>query len=218
MTAPQIIAIDGTAASGKGTLARKLAADLGFAHLDTGKLYRYVGWAVMDAGGDPADEKAAIAAAKAMNFGFDPAALDNPALTTDAAGQAASKVAAMPVVRDLLFDYQRNFARNAAPGAILDGRDIGTVICPDAAVKFYVDADQEIRAQRRHKELQNRGLLVTYDAVLADMRERDARDMGRADAPLKPADDAVIIDTTHLNADEAFDKVRTLARQRLGIS
>lgn len=217
MTNP-IIAIDGTAASGKGTLARRLAQDLGFAHLDTGRLYRYVGWAVLQAGGDPADEKAAIATAAAMKDRFDPQALADEALGSDAAGQAASKVAAIPDVRLLLLDYQRHFTKTARPGAILDGRDIGTVICPDATLKLYVDADQPVRAQRRHKELQNRGLLVTYDAVLADMRERDARDMGRADAPLKPADDAVIIDTTHMNADEAFEKVRRLARQRLGIS
>ncbi|MBU0859424.1 MAG: (d)CMP kinase [Alphaproteobacteria bacterium] len=216
MTQNRVIAIDGTAASGKGTLARKLAAALDLPHLDTGKLYRYVGFAILTNGDDPAHEKTAVTAALTLRADMDPKTLMNPGLMSDEVGQAASKVAAIPGVRAALFELQRHFAAQPG-GAILDGRDIGTVICPDAALKLYVDATPEIRAERRHKELQNRGLLVTYDAVLDDMRERDARDTGRAEAPLKPADDAVIIDTTQMNADEAFDEALKLARQRLGV-
>lgn len=215
MTDP-VIAIDGTAASGKGTLARRLAEALGLPHLDTGKLYRYVGLSVLRAGGDPGDRLAAEAAVMVIVQALDPKNLSDPELMTDAAGQAASKVATMNGVRKALLGYQKRFAAQPG-GAVLDGRDIGTVICPEAPLKLFVDASPEIRAQRRHKELQNRGLLVKYDAVLADMRERDARDSGRATAPMKPAADAVVIDTTDMNADEAFAFVRKLAREKLGI-
>ena len=213
---PPVIAIDGTAASGKGTLARKLATALNLPHLDTGKLYRYVGLSILKTGGDPGDRETAEAAVMVIVQAMDPKNLSDPALMSDEAGQAASKVATMTKVRKSLMHYQRRFATQAG-GAILDGRDIGTVICPNAPLKLFVDASAEIRAQRRHKELQNRGLTVMYDAVLADMRERDARDRERATAPMKPAPDAVIIDTTNMNADEAFAFVRNLARERLGI-
>lgn len=212
----RIIAIDGTAASGKGTLARRLAAALDLPYLDTGKLYRYVGYRLLAAGLAPEDEEAAIEAAAAARAGIDQNILQSEALMSDEAGQAASKVGAIPAVRQILFTMQREFATQPG-GAILDGRDIGTVICPEALLKLYVDAAIAIRAERRHKELQNRGIFDTYDAVLATMRERDARDKERADAPMKPADDAVIIDTTDMNADEAFETALALARQRLGM-
>jgi cytidylate kinase len=198
-----IIAIDGPAASGKGTLARRLADHLGLAYLDTGLLYRAVGMAVVDAGGDPSDADAAAAAARRL----DPEALRNPALRLDEAGQAASKVAAIPAVRAALLDFQRDFARHppgGARGAVLDGRDIGTVVWPDADHKLFVTASLEKRAERRLKELLARGVATIQEAVLQEMRERDARDSGRSVAPLVPAPDALILDTTELDADQAF--------------
>lgn len=198
-----IIAVDGPAASGKGTLARRLAQHYGYAHLDTGRLYRAVGMAVLRAGGDPADAAAAAAAARAL----DPRAVDDPELAGDDAAQAASKVAAIPEVRQALLALQQDFARNppdAAAGAVLDGRDIGTVVCPDADFKLFVTADVEVRAERRHKELLNRGEPSIYARVLQDLKERDARDSGRDIAPLKPADDAVVLDTSGMDADAVF--------------
>jgi cytidylate kinase len=198
-----IIAIDGPAAAGKGTLARRLAAELDLAYLDSGALYRAVGWAVLRAGGDPADPDAAIAAAEAL----DPTQTADPALRTDAVADAASKVAAIPGVRRALLDFQRRFA--AAPpdgkaGAVLDGRDIGTVVCPDADVKLFVTAAVEERARRRVKELLERGEKAIYGAVLQEMQDRDARDRDRDVAPLRPAEDAIVIDTTDLDADAAL--------------
>jgi cytidylate kinase len=195
-----IVAVDGPAASGKGTLARRLAEHLGFAHLDTGKLYRAVGHAVLSAGGDPEDAAAAARAAKALTAD----ALDDPALLGDAAAAAASKVAAMPCVRDALLEFQQAFAANppgGAAGAVLDGRDIGTVVCPNAEVKLFVTADVAIRAARRHKELIGRGETSIYARVLQDLKERDARDSNRAVAPLRAARDAKILDTSALDAD-----------------
>jgi cytidylate kinase len=198
-----IVAVDGPSASGKGTLARRLAAALGFAFLDTGLLYRAVGAAVLAAGGDPADPAAALAAARDLDL----SALDPTALRREAAGQAASVVAVIPEVRAALRDLQRRFA--AAPpgrkaGAVLDGRDIGTVVCPQAEVKIFLTASAEARARRRHKELLERGEASIYARVLAEMRERDRRDSERAAAPLKPATDAEILDTTDLDAEETF--------------
>lgn len=201
----KIIAIDGPAASGKGSLARRLAQELGFAYLDTGVLYRAVGRAVLDAGGNPDDEVVAVAAARALNISADD--LQNPVLRSDESGQAASKVARFPDVRGALFDFQKNFASRPQAGyggVILDGRDIGTVICPDADVKLFVTATTQERSKRRHLELQSRGIETSYEAVLADMKERDARDSDRDAAPLKPADDAHILDTTTMDADEVF--------------
>ncbi len=198
-----IIAVDGPAASGKGTLARRLAEHYGLAHLDTGRIYRAVGLAVLRAGGDPADAASAEAAARAL----DPAALDDPAIAGDEAAQAASKVAAIPAVREALLAFQRAFATHppgGAAGAVLDGRDIGTVVCPGADCKFFVTASAEIRAERRHKELLNRGEASIYARVLQDLRERDARDSARNVAPLKPADDAIVLDTSDMDADAAF--------------
>ncbi len=198
-----IITVDGPAGSGKGTLARHLAAHLGYAHLDTGKLYRAVGLAVLQAGASPDDPEAAIATARAL----DPCEIGDQALSSDQAAQAASKVAAVPAVRAILLDFQRDFARNPpgqARGAVLDGRDTGTIVCPDAEVKFYVTAAAEIRADRRHRELLARGEPSIYSTALADIRARDRRDMTRAVAPLRPAADAVLIDTSEFDADAVF--------------
>jgi cytidylate kinase len=194
-----IIALDGPAASGKGTLARRIARELGYAHLDTGKLYRAVGMAVLRRGGDPSDATAAEAAARAL----DPDTLDDPELAGDEAAQAASRVSAIPAVRAALLDMQRAFAARS-PGAVLDGRDIGTVVCPDADIKLYVIASDEIRAQRRHKELLDRGKASIYARVLQDLKERDARDSARSVAPMKPAEDAMVLDTTALDAEAAY--------------
>ena len=196
MIAPFTIAIDGTFASGKGTLAKRLAAHYGLAHLDTGKLYRAVARDVLAAGVsvDDADQAAQIASR------IDATTLDDPYLKSGEIGAAASKVSVHSPVRQALFEFQRDFA---ARGAVLDGRDIGTVICPDAMVKLFVDADPEVRATRRFEELQGYGEDVTLQKVLADLNERDHRDMNRAIAPLKPAADAHLLDTTHLSIDAA---------------
>ena len=206
-----IIAIDGPAAAGKGTLAQNLAKHFSYAFLDTGRLYRAVGYAVLQAGADPSDEAAAAKQARA----FDPKSinqiLSNPALRDEATGNAASKVAAIPAVREALLQLQRDFAEHPffedgtpAKGAVLDGRDIGTVVCPSADVKFFVTASAEVRADRRFKELQEAGKTADYDKILADIKERDKRDSERATAPLKPAADAYVLDTSHLNAVQAF--------------
>jgi len=200
-----IIAVDGPAAAGKGTLARRLALALNLAYLDTGALYRAVGLSVLRAGGDPADEETAVDAAENLDRGI----LDDPELRGDAAASAASKVAAIPAVRKVLLAFQRDLAANppdGKQGAILDGRDIGTVVCPKADVKIFVTASPEARAERRLKELQGRGIEAIYANVLQDMKERDARDQARAVAPLVPAEDAHILDTTDLDADEAFQQ------------
>jgi cytidylate kinase len=193
-----IIAIDGPAASGKGTLAKRLAAHYGFRHLDSGLLYRGVAKAVLDAGGAADDKVAAIAAARA----FDPGRYLEDALKGDDVAKAASLVAAIPEVRAELIAFQRAFVRSE-PGAVIDGRDIGTVIAPDAEVKIFVTASAEARARRRVLELQGRGENPDPDAVLADILKRDERDMGRSVAPLKQAPDAHLLDTTHLGIDAA---------------
>ena len=189
-----IIALDGPAASGKGTLGKRLAAHYGLRHLDTGLLYRAVAKAVMDAGQQPADENAALAAALTL----DPAQFDEAALKAQGIGEAASVVAAMPQVRAALLAFQREFAA-APPGAVLDGRDIGTVICPDADVKIFVTAAPEVRARRRAAEFAGSGRPVDEAAVLADIKARDDRDMNRAAAPLKQAPDAHLLDTSEMD-------------------
>ena len=196
---PRVIAVDGTAASGKGTLAKRLARHLGYAYLDTGLLYRAVAFLTLTspnrADTGEIDEKSAISAAKRL----DPAEIAENDLRTDDIAQAASVVAAIPA--------QRRFAAlppGGAPGAVLDGRDIGTVICPDAGAKIFVDADVEIRAARRVKELQERGVAAIPARVLQEMRERDERDRSRSVAPLVPADDAFILDTSGMDADAAY--------------
>lgn len=218
-----VIAIDGPSASGKGTLARKLADALNYAYLDTGAVYRLVALRVIETNANPENAAEAIEAAKWVEQHFEPEQLQNPALRNDNVAVATSKASAHPDVRAVLMAIQRNFAahpplikgRPAFAGAVLDGRDIGTVVCPDAGLKLYVTASPEIRAERRFKELQNKGFATTYEAVLQDMRERDARDSGRSTAPLKPAEDAVLFDTSDLTADKALEKALHLVRQTL---
>ncbi|MBI1251563.1 MAG: (d)CMP kinase [Alphaproteobacteria bacterium] len=200
-----IIAVDGPTASGKGTISRRLAADFALPLLDTGALYRAVGLAVLDAGEDPGNGDAAIRAARAL----DTARIDETRIRASEVGAAASIVAANPGVRAALFDAQRAFAARPG-GAILDGRDIGTVICPDADVKIYITASLPARAERRWKELQARGESVTLDDVAAMIQERDARDASRAAAPAAMAADAVLLDTTYLSIDEAASAARAL--------
>jgi len=194
-----IIAIDGPAASGKGTLGKKLAAHYGLRHLDTGLLYRAVAKAVLDVGRSASDTAAAVAAAKAL----DPVSFDEVILKSHAVGETASVVSAIPEVRAALLAFQRDFAA-APPGAVLDGRDIGTVICPAADVKIFVTASPEVRARRRAKEYQAAGRPIDEAAVLADIRKRDERDSHRAAAPLRQAPDAHLLDTTHLDIDAAI--------------
>lgn len=198
-----IIAIDGPAAAGKGTLARRLAAHLGLALLDTGLLYRAVGMKTARGGADPADAPAATDIAR----GLRPEDLEAPDLRGDEAANAASRVAAIPDVRAALLDFQRGFAKQppgGAMGAVLDGRDIGTVVCPDADIKLFVTASVEVRARRRLEELQARGLEAIHSRVLQDMQERDARDQGRDVAPLVPAPDALVLDTSESTVDDVF--------------
>jgi cytidylate kinase len=198
MSTPLVIAVDGPAAAGKGTLARRLAAHLGLPYLDTGLLYRATGRRVLDSGADPADPAAAEAAAKALT----PEDLARPDLREEATAAAASKVAAIPAVRAALLDFQRRFG--AAQGAVLDGRDIGTVVFPEARVKLFVTASAEVRAARRHAELQAKGVPATLAEVAAEMAERDARDSARGVAPLRPAEDATLLDTSAMDAEAAF--------------
>ncbi|WP_373502692.1 (d)CMP kinase [Aestuariivirga sp.] len=189
-----IIAVDGPAAAGKGTIARALAAHFGYHFLDTGSLYRMVGLAVLRAGHDPHDRGSAIAAAA----GLDPSNFTDGDLRNEAVGAAASIVAVIPEVRAALLDFQRGFARRL-PGAVLDGRDIGTVVCPDADVKLFVTASADVRARRRQKELD----ADDFETVLQEIRERDLRDSQRAAAPLTAAADAVILDTSEMDVEEA---------------
>ena len=193
-----IIAVDGPTASGKGTVAAGLAKHFGLKRLDTGALYRAVGLAVLDAGGDPGDEATAVAAASALNL----TAIDEHRIRSSAVGLAASKVAAMSAVRAVLRETQRAFAADPA-GAVLDGRDIGTVICPDADVKLYVTAALPVRTQRRLNELRARGEQIGFDELQAQIAERDRRDMERADSPLRQAPDAQVLDTSELSIAQA---------------
>ena len=194
-----IIAIDGPAASGKGTLGKKLAAHYGLRHLDTGLIYRAVAKALLDAGQRPDDKTAAVAAARAR----DPSTFDEAALKIPTVGEAASVVSAIAEVREALLAFQRDFAAKP-PGAVLDGRDIGTVICPDAEVKIYVTATPEVRARRRALEYQAAGRAIDEATVLADVKKRDERDMQRAAAPLKQAADAHLLDTSNMDISSAI--------------
>ncbi|MCW9035477.1 MAG: (d)CMP kinase [Rhodospirillales bacterium] len=200
-----IVAIDGPAAAGKGTLARRIAKELNFAYLDTGLLYRATGMKVLHLGGDPEDAVIAEQAARSI----DPETFNDPALRTDAAASAASKVSAIPAVRSALLDFQKSFAATPGgsyQGAVLDGRDIGTVVCPNAPAKLFITASMEVRAERRFKELQERGVESIYARVLQDMKERDERDSSRSAAPLTAADDALVLDTSDMTADDVFAK------------
>ena len=194
-----IIAIDGPAASGKGTLGKRLAAHYGLRHLDTGLIYRAVAKALLDAGHSPENRARAVAAAEAL----DPSRFDEAALKSPAVGEAASLVSAVPEVRKAVLAFQRSFGRTP-PGAVLDGRDIGTVVFPDAEVKIFVTATAEVRARRRAVELREAGNRIDEAEVLADIQRRDERDSKRAVAPLKAAPDAHLLDTTHLDIDAAF--------------
>ncbi|AWN44645.1 (d)CMP kinase [Methylobacterium durans] len=198
-----VIAIDGPAASGKGTLAKRLADHYGLPHLDTGLLYRAVAMAMLDAGLSLEDEAAAARAAASLIADK----LADPRLRERAMGEAASRISAVPAVRAALLALQQRFAGSAV-GAVLDGRDIGTVVCPEARVKLFITASASERARRRHRELALRGEETTLSAILADIEARDARDASRATAPLKAAADAVILDTTELDADEAFEAAK----------
>ena len=216
---PVVIAIDGPAAAGKGTLARRLAQHFGYAYLDTGLLYRAVGVKTLGAGADPSDAAAAAQAAQALALED----LKRNDLRSDVAANAASHVAAVPSVRRALLAFQRRFAEvppDDAAGAVLDGRDIGTVVCPDADLKLYITASLEVRAARGLKELQERGLQAIDSRVLREMQERDARDSERAVGPLRPAGDTIVIDTSGLDPDAvfaaalaAFEAVRSSGRR-----
>ena len=208
-----IIAIDGPAAAGKGTLARRLAKHFDLAYLDTGSIYRAVGKKVLDAGADPEDAVGAEAVARALKAQD----LVVQGLRTDEVAQAASKVSAIPGVRAALLDFQRDFAAyppDGKKGAVLDGRDIGTVVCPEARAKLFVSASTEVRAERRFKELRDRGLEAIYARVLEDMKERDARDSSRAASPLEPAKDAHQLDTSALDADQVFAQALEIIASR----
>ncbi len=217
-----VIAIDGPAASGKGTLSRRLAAELGLAHLDTGSLYRAVALLLLRAGSDPGDGVAAASEAMTLTPGKVADLSKDPALRNDATAAAASRVSAISAVREALLDFQREFAEQPpaladgtpAKGAVLDGRDIGTVICPDAEAKLFVTASTEVRAQRRLNELQGRGVPAIYENVLEEMKDRDARDSQREVSPLVPAADAFLLDTSALDADQALHAALTFIRTR----
>ena len=198
-----IVAIDGPAAAGKGTISKGVSAHFGFAHLDTGLLYRAVGRRTLE-GAEP------VAAALALT----PEELQQGDLRTAEIAHAASKVAVIPEVRAALVDFQRNFARRTG-GAVLDGRDIGTVICPDADVKLFVTASPEVRAERRFLELRDKGSDVSPEQVLTDVRERDARDAERSTAPMKPADDAVLLDTSDLSIEDALAQAVERIKKKL---
>jgi len=209
VSASVVIAVDGTAACGKGTLARLIGRHYGFAHLDSGALYRLVALGVIEANGSPSDEADAVKAARAI----EPARVIDPIIRSDVVGRAASKVAAIPAVRSELFEYQRQFAKHPpgdAPGAVIDGRDIGTIIAPDATAKLFVDARPEVRARRRWLELQALGIAREEQDVLAELAIRDAADRNRPISPLKQAVDAALLDTSDLGIDAAFAAALTL--------
>ncbi len=203
MTASFTVAIDGPAAAGKGTLSKALAQRFGFAHLDTGLLYRATGRKVLETGLSPADAARAV----------EPSDLERDGLRTQAVAELASQVATIPEVRNALVAFQRNFARRDG-GAVLDGRDIGTVICPDAEVKLFVTAGAEVRAQRRFDELRSSGQHVEFEDVLNEVKKRDARDMGRADAPMRAAEDAHVIDTSDMSIEDALAAAEAIVSRK----
>ncbi|HOO51198.1 MAG TPA: (d)CMP kinase [Alphaproteobacteria bacterium] len=223
MTSFLKIAVDGTSASGKGTLARRLAQQFHLSYLDTGALYRAVAKHILDQGGNPDNEDDALKSAIFVRDHFSWEMLEDPAIRTDIVADATSRSSQFPPLREALIEFQKNFASHPPhkpsqkpwSGTILDGRDIGTIICPRADVKFYCDASTETRAQRRTKELQEKGLNANLETVLQEMIERDTRDQNRTKNPLKPAEDAIILDTTSLSADEVFEKACDIIRSKI---
>ena len=215
MTQAKIIAIDGPAASGKGTIAKRLAKELDYAHMDTGALYRLVGMHVLQASRNPENEDEALSAAQELKSCFTPDMTENEDIRDDDVGQAASQVGQFQSVRDVLFQLQVDFAQNppdGKAGAVLDGRDIGTVIAPNADVKLFITASTEVRAERRTKELRSKGQEVSFEDILKDMKRRDERDSERDAAPMIAASDAVTIDTSEMSAEEAFQKAMEIAK------
>lgn len=204
------IAIDGPAAAGKGTLSRRIAEEYGFHHLDTGLTYRATAKALLDAGLPLDDEAVAEKVAREVEL----AGLDRSVLSAHAIGEAASKIAVMPAVRRALVEAQQAFSLRE-PGTVLDGRDIGTVVCPDAPVKLYVTASPEVRAKRRYDEIIGNGQPADYQAIFEDVKKRDERDMGRADSPLRPAEDAHLLDTSEMSIEAAFQAAKTLIEAAL---
>lgn len=200
-----VIAIDGPAAAGKGTLSRRIAETYGFHHLDTGLTYRATAKALLDAGLPLDDEPVAAKVAETLEL----AGLDRDILSQHEIGEAASKIAVMSSVRKALVEAQRAFSKKA-PGTVLDGRDIGTVVCPDALVKLYVTASPEVRARRRYDEIVGKGGVADYAVIFADVKQRDERDMGRADSPLKPAEDAHLLDTSEMSIEAAFQAAKSI--------
>jgi cytidylate kinase len=209
-----LIAVDGTAASGKGTLAKKLAGHFGFAHLDSGSLYRLVALAVKESNGDPARENDAVAAAHALDL----TRAGDPAIRSDIIGRWASIVSAIPAVRAALLQFQRDFAARppgGGAGAVIDGRDIGTVVCPDATAKLFVDARPELRAHRRWLELKGLGIARDEAELLAELIARDEADRNRPISPMKPAPDALLLDTSDLSIDAAFAAALSLVQAKV---
>jgi len=205
MKSGMIIAIDGPAAAGKGTLSRQIADTYGFHHLDTGLTYRATAKALLDAGLPLDDENVAEKMARDVEL----AGLDRNILSAHEIGEAASKIAVMPAVRRALVEAQQAFARRK-PGTVLDGRDIGTVVCPEAPVKLYVTASADVRANRRYEEILGKGQSADYEEIFADVKKRDERDMGRADSPLKPAEDAHLLDTSEMSIEAAFQAAKMI--------
>ncbi len=212
---PIVIAVDGTAASGKGTLAKRLAQHFSFAHLDSGSLYRLTALAVLEANGNPADERDALWGARTIDL----SRAGDPAIRSDVVGRASSAVAAIPSVRRALFGFQRSFLDSPpgdSPGAVMDGRDIGTVICPGATAKLFIDARPPLRAHRRWRELQTLGIMRDEAEVLAELNARDAADRSRPISPLKQAADADLLDTSDLDIDAAFAAALALVEPKVG--
>lgn len=212
---PFIIAIDGPTASGKGTLSSKIATILGFEYMDTGSLYRGVAKTCLDQGKDPQNADHAIASAKHLLEHYTPCLQDDPSIRTESVSKGASEVAAVPEVREILLDLQRNFSQKNTNGVVIEGRDIGTIICPNADIKLFIDATAEIRADRRYKQLTKKSLDASLQEVLKQINIRDGRDKDRKTAPTLPAKDAIIIDTSKMSAKEVLDHALMLIKEKL---